>query len=455
MTESGNKNTNGPAARPCLDAAFPSIRLMAAGVFLVVAALIFSGWNMVQMGKRGDELIKQKEALEKEKTELAEYLDELPILERRHADLSSSTTTLEKEHNLLTEEVARLTRQRQEIREMLEKTQGTYHVAQSARREAQQELHKIITEIEIITPKLITLEARLAVLKAQEHSLAEALAGDQTQKIQLAAEIKGLERERAHAEELLARLVNDRKTLQGFSDAIKVSARDLNEMVNAAGETARKFSAVTSSLDDSSGSVKTGAADLAGRIKNLDAQIALLADRNQALAGAVDQHEKTRLGLKSQLEMLTVTASSLTQAGKLIDAQALKWARQSDKTLTEVGRVGEALAPLPKNLETALKSLSVVTAQLNVQLNNLDGQTSTMRTLVTPLRNQAQDFSKTAKILRDEVNKTQKSGETLLRRLDELRQSVEEAQELMRVVSARIQATPQPAGELSALADSH
>ncbi len=457
MTESTTKAPGEPAGRPRLDTAFPSIRLLGLCVFVVVLGLVFAGWNMVHLDQQWADLARQKAVLEKEKADLAEYTAELPTLERRHADLTSLTAALEKNRQILDGEVAQLEQQRQEARKILDETLSANYLAQNAQREAQRELTQIIEEINTGRPMLIAIEARLAVLKVKELSLREALAGEETRKAQLAADLKGLERERDHARELLERMLNDRKTLADFSDAVKASARGLDQAAKDADAAAKKFTTVTSDLGGSTLNLKTEAAAIADKVQPLEAQIAQLTARNKALAGAAEQDEKIRRELKSQVETLTAAVSSLNQSGKEMDAQIRKWSQRSDQTLADVGRVERALTPLPKNLETALKSLSAGADRLAAQVKALEGQTTAMRNLagmVGPLQNQARDFSKATKTLQDEASQTQKSGETLLRRLDELRQSVEAAQELVKGVSARLRepspkasAADQPGGE--------
>jgi hypothetical protein len=427
---------NRPQGRPRLDAAFPSIRLMGAAVFLVVLGLVFSGWNIVHLDRQRVQLNRMQEELARERAAFDDRLAEMPDLERRHAELEAATSAQARERKIVAEEVERLERQRQEVQKILEESRSAYHLAQSAREEAQRELTEIMTEINSARPMLIVVEARLAVLKAKEHSLREDLDRSRTEKSQMAADVKGLERERDHARDLLEKMINDRKTLQDFSDTVKAGARDLGQAAKEADAAAKKFAAVTSDLGDSTRSLKAGTTDMTGRVKALETQIAQLTARNQALATAAAADEKTRRDLKSQLDLLTGTAGSLNQAGKDLEGQVRKWTQRSDQTLTEVGRVREALSPLPGNLTAALKSLSAALEQLSAQGKNLEGQATAMRTLATPLQSQARDFANTTKILQEEADKGRKSGEDLRRQLDELQQSVDAARELLKTVSA-------------------
>lgn len=340
------------------------------------------------------------------------------------------------------------------MRKILEEAQGAYHLAQCAREEAQRELAQIIEDINAARPMLVTAEAKLTVLKAKDHAMREGLDEIRTQKAQLTAELKGMEREREQTQGLLERMTKDRKTLQDFSDAVQVNARDLGQAAKEAEAAAKKFSTVATDLGASSGVLKTGATDITAKIKDLEAQIAQLTARNQALTGTLERDEKIRRDLKGQVDLLTGAASALNQAGKEIDGQVRKWSQQSDKTLTEVGRLEQALTPLPKNLDVALKSLSGATDGLNAQVKALESQTTAVRTIVGPLQTQARDFYNTTKMLQDEAGKTQKSGETLVKQMDELRQSVEAARELMKTVSDSLpsQTTP-PSDKVGAVMD--
>lgn len=438
---------NRPQGRPRLDAAFPSLRLMGFGVFLVVLGLVFSGWNIVHLDQQRAELGRRQEDLAWERAAFDERLAEMPDLERRHTELAAATDALVKDRKIVAEEVERLERQRQEVQKILEEARGGYHLAQSAREEAQRGLTEIMIEINTARPMLIMIEARLAVLKAREYSLREDLDRGRTEKSQLAAEARGLERERDQARDLLDKMVHDRATLQDFSEAVKAGARDLGQAAKEADAAARKFAAVTSDLGDSSRSLKAGTTDMAERIKNLEAQITQLAAHNQALTAAVAADEKNRRDLKSQLELLTGAAGSLNQAGQNLEGQVRQWTQRSGQTLTEVARVREALSPLPGNLTTALKSLSTALEQLSGQGQNLAAQATAMKALAAPLQNQARDFVKTTKALQEEADQGRKSGQDLRRQLEDLRQSVEAARELMQTVSASLAEVRRPEAE--------
>lgn len=437
MTDStGQPSRRGPAPR--LDTTFPSVKLLAAAIGFIILVSIISGFKVVRLDHDQDELRLERAVFEKERAALGDYKNEMPALEQLHTELRNVTADMQARHDALAEELKGLEQQRQEVRTMLDEARGEYYRFQGARQEAQQEMAQIVNEISSVRPMMRVYKTQMEVLKVREAETRESINKLLAQKEQLAADLKGLEREKAHAQEFLERVLNDRKVLQTFAESVGATAGELRQTVKNTDAATKNFVALTAGLEASVQQIKTGAQTIPAKIKSLDEQTAGLAASNKTLAAAADQGEKAGKALQSQVDSLTASAASLKQSLKDMETQTALWARGSEKTLAELKAMDLAVAPLPKNVAATLKDLSETTQNLSAQARLVAGSAKEVQNLVAPLKSQASGLTQASASLKDEAASAKGAGAELQRQLASLQKNIDAANAAVQKVQASL-----------------
>ena len=406
------------------DAAFPSTLLMGACLILIVALVGVTGWKVLLLDQEREDIHQQRAVLERDINAFKLYGGELPQLEKRHGELTVSIASLEGIQRDLQQTIEKLTQQRQTLAEEAARLSGDNTELVSRINAVRKELGQAQSELVNARPLAATAKQELVALRSQETSLRASIAEKQKQATVLTADIQGLERSRAHAQELLARMTEDQKVLDGFKKSVDAMAMQLQASVTKANSASAEYVRQAASVQGATRSLDAELATMQARLQTMDSQIASLERHSATLSQILTQGGASAQAMQGQVQNLMTENKRLGTVLQALDAQVQQWVQHAQAPLAKITEMEEKLRPIANTLTDTVQTIAAQASALESQVGSVRMGSSDMQSAVGSLGQHAQVFARVASELQSGTRLNSENSEALSKLISQMQRDL-------------------------------
>lgn len=409
---------------PRSDTAFPSTVIMGLCLVLVVALLGITGWKVLLLDQEREDIRQQRALLERDINVFKQYGGELPQLEKRHGELTASIAQLEGVQNGVQQTVDKLTQQRQTLTEESARLSGDNTEISSRISAVRKELGQAQSELANAKPRAASAKQELAALQSQETALRASIADKQKQFATLTADVQGLERRQAHARDLLARITEDQKTLDGFKKSVDSMATQLQASLAKADTASNEYTRQTANVQTATRNLDAEIAAMHTRLQTMESSIATLERHSSSFSQLLTQGGSSNQTLQAQLQTLTAENKRLGTTLQALDTQVQQWTQRSQAPLEKIKEMEEKLLPIANSLSNSVQAIAAQASAFEAQVRETQTGVSGVQKVVGTLEHHVQSLATAATELQSGARLSNDNGEALSRLIDKMQQDL-------------------------------
>lgn len=395
-----NKAPALPENRPALDSAFPSLFLMGFCLLLAIACITVCAWKIILLEQEQRETEQERLLLERDRDAFLTYGAELPRLTMQHGQLARDIASLDERRKELEKSIEDMSQEQTKLRLETGGLAGTIAAMEAQADATRAELSKTAAELDKLRPDLAATRKEVDGLKARESALNESIAKKQKDESRLLANIAGLERSRAHAQEFVARLNEDKNFYAGMQKNFERTLANFEETLAKSGSLTSEYALKLEDMGKFKSTLDQGmavlAADLQGVAGNLEA---IKQDRANYAALLRQESEQQKL-LREHVESIAANNKKLASALETIQnldkklqsslaaeaAVLQKLAENIKASLVQSGEQGREFGQILDNGLERQREIAKLVKEAREELNLNHGQRAELETVLEKLR---------------------------------------------------------------------
>lgn len=406
------------------DTAFPSIAIMGLCVILVTVLLAITGWKVLLLDQEREDIRQQRALLERDINIFKQYGGELPQLEKRHGELAASIAQLEGVQTGVQQAVDNLTQNRQTLTEESARLSGDNTELSSRINAVRKELVQTQSELTSAKPLAASAKRELSVLQSDEAALRVSIADKQKKVATLTADIQGLERRQTHARDLLTRIMEDQKTLDGFKKSVDSMTTQMQASLVKADVASNEYAQQTMNVQTATRNLDAEIAAMHTRLQTMESNIATLERHSSSFSQILTTGDSSTQTLQAQIQALTAENKRLGTTLQALDTQVQQWTQRSQAPLTKITEMEEKLLPIANSLSNAVQGIVAQASALETQVREAKTGVFGVQKIIGTLEQHVQSLATAATELQSGARLSNDNGEALSRLIDKMQQDL-------------------------------
>lgn len=392
------------ARRSALDAAFPSLVLLGAGLVAAFGLLALLGWKIFALEAEQEEIGRERLLLERDRDAFLTYGGELPQMTERHRRLTVEANELEGRNKALSETAARLEEQCGELERKAGRLTGAVAELEARVQELETNAASERARLEKLRPEQEEARREVALLKAQEAELSKAIAGQQKHEASLTATLEGLERSIAHNRDLLARMTADHEAYTAFERNLEAISRKFEGLLERTGGHVAEYGTRLEGMEKFLARMDHSLTLIDSERQTLGQNLDAIKKDRASWATLLKQNGEQNRSLQAQVEAITATSRKFQSAMESVagmdrrlqtalaaeTASLRKMAQEDSQTRANLNQAAQSLAQtgegLKKGLEQVRESGIQIADLLTAQKEEIRGLSGSAGDLVAAVR---------------------------------------------------------------------
>lgn len=405
-------NTLAEHKGPALDRAFPSTILMGVALAIALALIAICAWKIFLLETEQEETRRERLLLERDRDAFLTYGSQLPQMTERHRLLNQEVAKLEDRRGFLEKSNEDLEKKNSQLDAQAARLTGAIAELQSQLQGLEATLAKDTAELDKTRPELASLKKEVATLAAQESALAKSIGEKRNQESALAANLEGLERSRQHAQEMLAKITEDREMVSNFEKQFQ--------------QLAAKFEAIVSRSDKLTGDYGARLEGMEKFLARMDQGMAMLEADRQALGANLDSFKKDRAsygaflkqtgdhtrGLQTQVDSLGATNKKFASAMETVQGLETRLRNSLSAGSDALRKMAQEDAKTRSSLAASAESLAQSLQSIKSQLEQSQADSKRVGDLLARQREQLDAMTAAATDMQHMLEKNRQSAQT-------------------------------------------
>lgn len=388
-----------------LDQSFLSIWLLGITAFFAIATMLFCGWRIFLLEGEARELARERLLLERDRDEFLTYGSELPQMSEQHKAMQMELRQFEVRHAELKKEVANLEDKRGNLGRESQDLLGAVTELRAQAEAATGELGRIKAEMARLGPQKEAATREVAELEAREKLLVDSIAEKQKQEAILAANVEGMERQKSHTQQLLARMADDRQRYADFEKTVTERLARFDSVLDNASNLNGKYGERLEDLAKARTGMLQGLEALNVDLQGLSAYLETVKKDRAAWMDALSETADKNKML--QVEINNVAANGKKLAGEI---EASENARKTFQAtlLTEaaiINRMASEDAGARAQLAEIASSLGRDQQALKALVAQIKEDSSQIRTLMASQQGEVERLAESSRALANQFEK--------------------------------------------------
>lgn len=427
---------------PSSDTAFPSIAVMGMCLALIIALVGITGWKVIGLEAERAGVQRERDALERDKNDFEQKSKALPGLRQNYEELTASVMKLEGTQKELRQTLDKMTKQRQTLVEEAAKLSGDNTELTSRMNAVRKELGQAQSELANARPLAAVAKQELTALQSQETSLRASISEKQKQFASLTADIQGLERSRAHTQDLLDLMMKDQKVLEGFKKTIEAMTSQLQASLAKADSASNEYARHAAHVQTTTRNLDAEVPTMKNRLQEMGNHLVSLEQYRAEFLAMVAQGGNVSKALQDQVKTLTEKNNQLATTLRVLDEPIKLWTQRSQELLIKVQTMEERILPLANTLAKAAETVATQAKTLESQVGGLQTGVSGFQNSVRSLEQQALALATATTDIQSGARFSKDNSESLSQMISKLRQDLETLSATLQAIQSQKQKHP-------------
>jgi chromosome segregation ATPase len=363
-----------------LDFAFPPVWVMGVSVLLVVLMTVLSGWKIVNLEYERAGVNAERKLLEHDKQTYYAIHQELPVLEKRHQDLTREVSDLTGKVQSERTVMESLAIQKDAVLVELEKAKAEAKETQEAAQAARNTFAALQSDIQVKRPQAEQLKLEVQLLQTQTKTLSTTITDLQNQVSSAKADISGLDKQKENSKLVLEQMTQDTGQLQVLSGRFNTVANELEAALNDPKK------GLTKELKNAVGAVDTQAQGLSTYVHTVSQDSGnfkmIVKSAGQQVESLTQTLDDPQNGLKSGVSAVTNTVGTLGKTVTTLDGNVGMLQTKINGVDSAIGGLQKATADLSQARVDMSNDISVVKILVGQAKVQLDGQTGALPEII-------------------------------------------------------------------------
>ena len=410
---------------PRSDTAFPSTLLMGLCLILVIVLTGVTGTKVLHLDQEREAIQLDRAVLERDINANRQLREELPQLEEQRNRLIIAVTQLEATKTGYQQTVDKLTLQHKTLAEESARLSGDNTELTSRINAVRTELGQVQAELSNAKPLAAIAKQEIATLQSQEAAVRISITEKQQQVSTLSADVQGLERRRDHTQDLLVRMAEDQKVLEGVKKSVDFMMAQLQASLAKADAASTEYSRQTKNIQTATRNLDAEIATMQTRLQTMENTIAALERHDSSFSQFLAQGNSSTQALQEQVQALFTENKRLESTFRELDMQVQQWTQRSEVPLSKINEMEEKLLPIANSLSNSVQIVAVQASALEIQTKEAQSGVSTVQKIASALEKQLLTIATATTELQSGARLSGDNGEALSKLIGKMRQELE------------------------------